>query len=52
MRQTANDIVVMKKGAVVEQGPADDIFANPREDYTRNLIDSVPGLGIELGVGS
>lgn len=52
VRQTANDIVVMKKGAVVERGPADDIFANQREDYTRNLIDSVPGLGIELGVGS
>ncbi len=41
----------MKKGAVVEQGAADEIFANPREDYTRDLIESVPGLNIELGVG-
>ena len=51
VRQCADDIVVMKKGAVVEQGAADEIFANPREDYTRDLIESVPGLNIELGVG-
>ncbi|AIT60767.1 dipeptide ABC transporter ATP-binding protein [Corynebacterium doosanense] len=51
VRQSADDIVVMRKGAVVEQGPADQIFSAPREDYTRNLIDSVPGLNIELGTG-
>lgn len=51
VRQTADDIVVMKKGKVVEQGTADDIFENPQEDYTRNLIDSVPGLNIEIGTG-
>ncbi len=39
----------MKQGKVVEQGTADKIFGDPREDYTRNLIDSVPGLGVELG---
>lgn len=52
VRQTADDIVVMKKGAVVEQGSADDIFDNPREAYTQNLINSVPGLHIELGTGT
>ncbi|MDU0478284.1 ABC transporter ATP-binding protein [Staphylococcus chromogenes] len=51
VRQTADDIAVMKQGKLVEFGSADDIFNNPREEYTRNLIDSVPGLGIELGVG-
>ncbi|MDR7329008.1 dipeptide ABC transporter ATP-binding protein [Corynebacterium guangdongense] len=51
VRQTADDIVVMRQGAVVEQGDADQIFANPQNEYTRNLIDSVPGLNIELGVG-
>lgn len=52
VRQTADDVAVMKQGKLVEFGTADEIFANPREEYTRNLIDSVPGLGIELGVGS
>lgn len=51
VRQTADDVVVMKQGAIVEQGSADDIFANPREEYTRDLITSVPGLNIELGTG-
>ncbi len=51
VRQTADDVVVMKKGQVVEAGPTDDIFNNPQQDYTRNLINSVPGLGIELGTG-
>lgn len=51
VRETADDIVVMRQGKVVEQGPADAIFADPQEEYTRNLIDSVPGLHIELGRG-
>jgi len=49
VRQTADDIVVMRQGEAVEQGTADEIFGNPRHEYTRNLINSVPGLGIELG---
>lgn len=51
VRQTADDVVVMKQGAVVEQGPADRIFDSPEQEYTQNLISSVPGLNIELGVG-
>lgn len=51
VRQTADDVVVMQQGRVVEAGATDDIFNNPREEYTRNLITSVPGLGIELGTG-
>ncbi|MCF1765268.1 dipeptide ABC transporter ATP-binding protein [Corynebacterium argentoratense] len=49
VRQTADDVVVMKQGKVVEQGTADQIFSGAKEAYTRDLIDSVPGLGIELG---
>lgn len=51
VRETDDDIVVMRQGKVVEQGPADAIFDTPQEEYTRNLIDSVPGLNIELGQG-
>lgn len=49
VRQCADDVVVMKKGAVVEKGTADQIFASPQQEYTRDLIDSVPGLHIKLG---
>ena len=51
VRQTADDVVVMRQGAVVEQGSADEIFSAAKEEYTINLIESVPGLNIELGVG-
>ena len=51
VRRTADDVAVMRQGKLVESGTVDEIFANPTESYTRDLIDSVPGLGIELGVG-
>ena len=51
VRQTADEVAVMRQGKLVESGTVDEIFANPTESYTRDLIDSVPGLGIELGVG-
>lgn len=51
VRQTADEVVVMQKGRVVEQGTTDDLFLSAKEEYTRNLIDSVPGLGVELGTG-
>ena len=38
VRALASDIVVMKAGKVVESGPAAEIFARPREDYTRALL--------------
>lgn len=52
VRQTADDVVVMEKGKVVEAGTTDQIFDQPQQDYTRNLINSVPGLHIEIGTGS
>lgn len=51
VRQTADHVVVMQKGRVVEQGTTDELFLKAREDYTRDLINSVPGLGVELGTG-
>ena len=48
VRQIADDVVVMEKGRVVESGHADDLFSHPREDYTRELIDAVPGSRIAL----
>ena len=48
VRQIADDVVVMEHGRIVESGAADELFANPRQDYTRELIQAVPGAGIDL----
>jgi peptide/nickel transport system ATP-binding protein len=37
-------VVVMRAGRFVESGASADVFANPREKYTRTLLDAVPGL--------
>ena len=44
----ADDVVVMEHGRIVEAGAADELFSNPRQDYTRELIQAVPGAGIDL----
>jgi microcin C transport system ATP-binding protein len=38
VRALAHDLLVMRHGQVVEQGPAAQIFENPQSDYTRALI--------------
>jgi len=38
VRALAHDILVMRKGHAVEQGPADDIFESPKDPYTRMLF--------------
>ncbi len=38
IRALAHDVLVMRSGRVVEQGPADAVFARPRDPYTRALM--------------
>jgi len=38
IRALAHRVMVMRRGKVVEEGPADEIFARPREDYTKALM--------------
>ena len=40
----ADRVCVMKDGAYVEQGSADEIFARPKTDYTRALLAAIPRL--------
>jgi len=53
VRALAHDLIVLKDGKVVEQGPAADIFANPREAYTQALLAAAFDLATsEAGVVS
>jgi microcin C transport system ATP-binding protein len=38
VRALASSLIVMKDGVVVEQGPAEEIFARPKADYTKALM--------------
>ena len=41
----SDKIMVMKQGAVVEYGPAEEIIRNPRAEYTKQLLNAVPEIG-------
>ncbi|MBW8481257.1 dipeptide ABC transporter ATP-binding protein [Actinomadura parmotrematis] len=42
--ERADRVLVMRAGAIVEQGAPGDVLAAPRDPYTRALIDAAPGL--------
>lgn len=41
-RYVANDIVVLYRGRMVEQGPAEELLRNPQHPYTRLLLTAAP----------
>jgi microcin C transport system ATP-binding protein len=44
VRAMAHDLIVMKDGKVVEQGPAQAIFDHPQTEYTKALLDAALAL--------
>ena len=44
----SDKIIVMKDGKIVEQGSRDDILNYPKHDYTKSLLEAVPGWEDEL----
>ena len=42
--ETAQRVVVMYAGKVVEEAPVDGLFGNPRHPYTQGLIRSIPRI--------
>ena len=42
VRLLCERVIVMNKGRIVESGNAEDVLINPREEYTRALIEAIP----------
>ena len=40
--QMCDEVIVMYAGSICEQGPADEIFYNPKHEYTKGLMRSIP----------
>jgi ABC-type oligopeptide transport system, ATPase component len=37
----------MEKGRIVESGDADTVYSNPQTEYTRSLIEAIPGKNLQ-----
>lgn len=42
VKHLAHDVVVMHAGTIVEQGDSEQVFGDPRHEYTRRLLGAVP----------
>ena len=43
VRRVAHRVAVMSLGQVVEEGPVEQVLDRPRHDYTRQLVEAIPG---------
>ncbi|TFB94708.1 ABC transporter ATP-binding protein [Cryobacterium sp. HLT2-28] len=50
VRVIADHVCVMQRGKIVESSTVDKVFNNPQQDYTRELLNAIPGANLKLGV--
>lgn len=43
--EIADRVIVLQRGRIVEEGSTADVFTSPRQAYTRDLLDAIPGRG-------
>lgn len=49
VRVIADNVAVMQKGRIVEASTTDEVFDNPKEQYTKDLLAAIPGANLKLG---
>ena len=51
VKKFSDDICVMKEGEIVESGSVETVFGNPKHEYTKHLLDSIPEAKEKLQSG-
>jgi peptide/nickel transport system ATP-binding protein/oligopeptide transport system ATP-binding protein len=46
VRHLADRILVLYKGKLIEHGTGDELFERPQQEYTRQLLQSIPGRSL------
>ena len=46
VRSIADRIIVLRQGKIIEQATAQELFSNPQQAYTRQLLGSIPGKSL------
>jgi peptide/nickel transport system ATP-binding protein len=49
VRLVADNVCVMQKGRIVEAASTDDVFDNPKQAYTQELLAAIPGGNFQFG---
>jgi len=49
VRLVADNVCVMRKGQIIESATTDEVFENPKETYTQELLAAIPGAQFEFG---
>ncbi len=52
MAETCDRIAIMYAGRIVEEGPVDRVFAAPQHPYTKRLLETLPVIGENRGLGT
>jgi peptide/nickel transport system ATP-binding protein len=50
VRQIADQVCVMQSGKLVEHADTDSVFENPQQEYTRALLNAIPGASLSTAV--
>jgi peptide/nickel transport system ATP-binding protein len=50
VRYISDRIMVMHNGKIVETGNADEIYYHPKNEYTKNLVASIPGKDLDYSI--